>query len=71
MELKEWSSDEVTIKVDYEACAGHADCEDVCPSEVYEIRDGKAVPANIDGCVQCCACVEACPVVAIQHSACD
>ena len=71
MNQKEWSSEEVTIKVDYDGCTGHSACEEVCPSEVYEIRDGKAVPVNIDDCVQCCACVEACPVLAVEHSACE
>ena len=71
MDQKQWSSEEVTIKVDYDTCAGHGDCVDVCPSEVYELQNNKAVPVNIDDCVQCCACVESCPEQAIDHSACD
>jgi NAD-dependent dihydropyrimidine dehydrogenase PreA subunit len=71
MDLKEWSSDDVTIKIDYDKCIGHSDCVDVCPSEVYELERSKAVPVNIIQCVECCACVEACPEEAIDHSACD
>ena len=71
MDLKEWSSDDVTIKIDYDKCTGHGDCVDVCPSEVYELDNSKAVPVNITQCVECCACVEACPEDAIDHSACD
>ena len=41
MDLKMWKSDTVTIKVDYDKCQGHGDCADACPSEVYELSDGK------------------------------
>lgn len=71
MDQQEWHSDEVTIKVDYDNCLGHGDCGDVCPSEVYELENGKAVPVNIPQCVQCCALVDACPEEAIDHSACE
>ena len=71
MDLKMWKNDEVTIKVDYDKCIGHGDCADACPSEVYELIDGKAVPVNIDECVECCTCVETCPEGAIEHSACE
>jgi len=71
MDLKMWKSDKVTIKVDYDKCKGHSECVDACPSEVYELIDGKAVPVNIDECVECCTCVETCPEGAIEHSACE
>lgn len=71
MNLKQWQSDEVTIKIDYDKCTGHGACVDACPSEVYELQDRKAVAVNIDDCIQCCACVEACPETAIDHSACE
>ncbi len=69
MSVKEWTSGEVTIKIDYEKCIGHGDCAEGCPSSVYELQDGKAVPVNIGECIQCCACVRNCPEEAIQHSA--
>ncbi len=71
MKVKEWSSGEITIKIDYDKCVGHGDCADGCPSSVYDVKNGKAECVNIDSCIQCCACVEACPEHAIAHSACD
>lgn len=71
MDLKKWSSEDVTIMVDYDKCAGHGDCADACPSDVYVLESEKTVPDNISQCIQCCACVEACPEGAIDHSACE
>ena len=71
MTVKTWQSDMVTIKVDYDKCVGHGDCADACPGEVYELIDGKAVPVNINNCVECCTCVEVCPENAIDHSSCE
>jgi len=70
MNIKEWSSGDVTIEIDYDACIGSGECADGCPSNVYQVKDGKAVAVNIADCIQCCACVEACPQNAISHSAC-
>ena len=70
MDIKTWKSDTVTIQVDYDKCQGQGDCVDACPSEVYELTDGKTVPVNIDECVECCTCVGTCPEGAIDHSAC-
>ena len=71
MDVKSWSSETVTINVDYDKCKGIGECVDVCPSEVYILKEEKAVPVNIGECVECCACVEACPEEAIDHSACE
>jgi NAD-dependent dihydropyrimidine dehydrogenase PreA subunit len=71
MAIHQWDSDAVTIKIDYEKCIAHGECVEACPSDVYEIQDGKAVPTGIDGCIECCACVESCPESAIDHSACE
>ena len=35
------------ITVDTTKCVGDGECVDVCPVEVYELRDGKAVPVNM------------------------
>lgn len=69
MTVMKWEAD-VTIKIDYEKCAGHADCVDAFPMSVYELVEGKAVPSNIEECIECCACVAACPIDAIDHSSC-
>ncbi len=71
MEIKSWSIDAVTINVDYDKCKGHGECVEVCPSEVYTLKEGKTVPVNIDECIECCACAEACPEGAIDRSACE
>ncbi|MEE9594579.1 MAG: 4Fe-4S dicluster domain-containing protein [Candidatus Hydrothermarchaeales archaeon] len=72
MTVKEWKSEELglTIEIDYEKCAGHAECIDVCPTDVYELENGKAVAPKIDECIECCSCVELCPTDAIKHSSC-
>lgn len=70
MDIKEWSSDEVTIRVDYDKCTGKAECVDNCPADVYELQSDKAVPVDIQGCIECCTCVEVCPEGAIEHSSC-
>ena len=70
MTVNEWKSDAVTIRVDYDKCTGRGECVDSCPSEVYDLVDGKAVPARIDGCIECCTCVAVCPEKTITHSSC-
>ena len=37
--------------VDEEKCVGCEECVDVCPVEVFEMRDGKSVPANAEECL--------------------
>ncbi|MFX1465365.1 MAG: indolepyruvate ferredoxin oxidoreductase subunit alpha [Promethearchaeota archaeon] len=67
-----WHSDEldIDITVDYDKCTGVGDCVDMCPVEIFEVVDGKAVVKNVDECTECCACVTACPNEAIEHSSC-
>jgi NAD-dependent dihydropyrimidine dehydrogenase PreA subunit len=73
MGIKTWKSEKigVTIEIDYDKCDGNAECADICPGEVYEIIDEKSQAINVDNCVECCACVDACPVSAIKHSSCE
>ena len=53
------------VTVDEEKCIGCGECVDVCPVEVYELQDGKSVPANADECLGCESCVEVCDQDAI------
>ncbi len=69
-DIKEYKSDEWTIKIDYDKCVGAGECVDICPADVFEIIEGKATAPNIDECVECCSCVEVCPEDAIEHSSC-
>lgn len=53
------------VTVDADKCTGDGECIDVCPVEVYELQDGKAVPVNPDECLGCESCVEVCESGAI------
>ena len=56
----------VEIKVDVDKCTGCGTCVDVCPVEVYEMKDGKSVAVNIEDCLISRACEMQCPEGAIQ-----
>jgi NAD-dependent dihydropyrimidine dehydrogenase PreA subunit len=72
-DIRKWKSKKigVVIEVDYGKCQGVGKCVEVCPASVYEVVDGKATAPNIDSCVECCACQDACPVIAIKHHSCQ
>jgi len=71
-DIRTWKSESlgITIEIDYDKCTGEGECVNVCPTGVYEIVNGKSTAPNIDQCIQCCACVAACPQAAIKHSTC-
>jgi NAD-dependent dihydropyrimidine dehydrogenase PreA subunit len=54
-----------TPVVDQDKCEGCEECVDVCPMEVFEMRDGKSFPVNADDCEGCESCVEVCEAGAI------
>ena len=51
--------------VDPDKCEGCEDCVENCPSEVFEMRDGKSFVANEEECLGCETCVEVCEQGAI------
>ncbi len=70
MAIKEFSGGGITIKIDYDKCSGSGECVTACPVSIYEVVNGKAVAKNVEECIECCACVSACPNNAIEHSSC-
>jgi NAD-dependent dihydropyrimidine dehydrogenase PreA subunit len=53
------------VEVDKEKCVGDEQCVEVCPTDVYEMVDGKAEPVNMDECLGCESCIEVCEEDAI------
>ena len=53
------------VTVNAEKCEGCEECVDICPMDVFEMEDGKSVPANADACEGCESCVETCEPGAI------
>jgi len=41
------------VEVDVEKCVGCEECVDVCPSDVFEMKDEKSVPVNAEECIGC------------------
>jgi len=54
--------------VDERRCKGCGVCVKVCPSKVFEIRNGKAFPSNAKACIGCRMCEIQCPNYAIKLS---
>jgi len=48
------------ITIEDEKCTGCGECVDSCPGEVYELKDGKVVPVNIEECHGCHTCEAVC-----------
>ncbi len=68
--MPKWEEDGKELSVDHDKCTGCGSCVDVCPSEVFEIKNEKSVVVNLAECVECCACISGCPEEAIEHNSC-
>jgi len=55
----------IDVQVDVEKCDGCEECVNLCPSEVFQMKDGKSDPVNASDCANCLTCVESCPNGAI------
>lgn len=49
-----------------EKCIGCEMCINVCPHQVFTIRNNRAYINNKDYCIECGACDKNCPVDAIK-----
>jgi NAD-dependent dihydropyrimidine dehydrogenase PreA subunit len=56
--------------IDYKLCTGALACYEVCPAEVFDIKEidnvKKAIVSSPENCIECNQCVEACPENAIE-----
>ena len=46
--------------IDEDKCMGCEECVEVCPVDVFEMKDAKSVPVNGDECLGCESCIEVC-----------
>lgn len=53
-------ADVASLQLISEKCTGCGTCLDVCPHNVFSIRDKKAVIVDKDSCMECGACVMNC-----------
>lgn len=49
-----------SLKVNQEKCTGCGRCIEVCPHEVFELRNHKVEIISIDNCMECGACSQNC-----------
>lgn len=50
-----------TLALDVDKCSGCMKCIEVCPHEVFEMRNKKASIIDKDRCMECGACAINCP----------
>ncbi len=56
----------VSIEIKNEWCKGCEICVVFCPTDVLEMKNGKAVVKNLEACTACMMCEIRCPDFAIS-----
>lgn len=56
----------VSLKLDTQKCTGCGMCVQVCPHDVFTIKEAKSVIGDKDYCMECGACSKNCPFSAIE-----
>lgn len=54
------------VIVDGKRCNGCEECLEACTVQVFEMQDGKCIPANAQNCIGCRICANVCKEEAIQ-----
>ncbi len=55
-----------TLSLDVEKCTGCKTCLEVCPHGVLDVINKKAMIVDLNGCMECGACVLNCKDSAVQ-----
>lgn len=55
-----------TLKFNQDKCVGCGMCVEVCPHNVFIVKENKAAIVNKDSCMECGACAKNCPFNAIE-----
>ncbi len=58
--------EDATLDYDADRCIGCGNCLAVCPHQVFELGQGKAVCRDRGECMECGACALNCPAGALQ-----
>ncbi|MBU0951580.1 MAG: 4Fe-4S binding protein [Elusimicrobia bacterium] len=58
-----------TLKLNAQKCNGCGKCIEVCPHEVFEIKNKKSFIKEKDACMECGACAKNCPEGALEVNA--
>ena len=65
-------NDVATLSLSPDKCVGYekcGKCTEVCPHDVFELKNGKAAIFDKNRCMECGACAKNCPVDAISVNA--
>ena len=56
----------MSVRINNEKCVGCGKCTEICPGNLFNISEGKAVMSYPKDCWGCVSCVKECPVQAIE-----